>query len=65
MHVLLASGGTNTVSTVTEALTTSLQGAGSDLLGLVSSIVPVVIPVMIAIVAVRVGIRVFKSVAGK
>lgn len=54
----------NTVTTVVDALTNGLSTAGSDMLGAISSIVPVALPVMIAIVAVRVGIKVFKKVTG-
>lgn len=53
------------VSTVTDALTTSLSSAGSDLLGVVAAVVPVVIPVMIAIAAIGIGIKIFKKVAGR
>lgn len=61
----LLSGSTNTVSTVTDALTTALGSAGSDLLGVISAIVPVVIPVLIGITAIGIGIKVFRKVAGR
>lgn len=65
-HVaVVAAEGVSTVKTVTDALTNSLQSAGSDLLGVVSSIIPVVIPVMIAIAAIGIGLKVFKKVTGK
>lgn len=54
----------NTVSTVIDALTNGLSGAGSDMLGAIATIVPVALPVMITIVAVRVGIKIFKRVVG-
>lgn len=53
--------GTNTVATVTGALETALSGAGSDLLGVVGTIVPVVVPIMIAVAAVALGIKIFKK----
>lgn len=62
---LLTTEGTNTVKTVTDALTTSLSSAGTDLLGVVSSVVPVVIPVMIAVTAIGIGLKIFKKVAGR
>lgn len=52
---------TNTVSTVTDALNTALSGAGSDLLGVVGTIVPVVVPIMIGVAAVGLGIKIFKK----
>lgn len=55
----------NTVSTVTKALTDGLEGAGSDMLGVISSVVPVVIPVMIGVAVIGIGIKVFKKVTGK
>lgn len=60
-----ASEGTNTVSTVTDAVTSGLSSAGSELLGVVAKVVPVVIPVMIGITAIGIGIKVFKKVTGK
>lgn len=65
MSGVLLSGSTNSVQTVTDALETALTNAGSDLLGVVATVVPVVIPVMIAIAAIGIGIKVFKKVAGK
>lgn len=56
---------TNTVSTVIDALTNGLSNAGSDLLGAISTIVPVALPVMIAFVAVGAGIKIFKKVSGR
>lgn len=60
-----AADAANSVSTVTKALTDSLQTAGSDMLGVVANVVPVVIPVMIGITVVGIGIKVFKKVTGK
>lgn len=53
------------IGQVTQALETGLSSAGNDLLGVVSSVVPVVIPVMIGITAVGLGIKIFKKVTGK
>ena len=66
MTTLILSGGTdpNTVTTVINALTNGLSTAGSDILGAISTIVPVALPVMIGIVAIRVGIKIFRKVAG-
>lgn len=62
---MLLTAGTNSVSTVIDALTGGLQTAGSDLLGAISSIVPVALPVMIAIVGVGIGLKAFKKVTGR
>ena len=53
------------VAGVTAALKTALTTAGTDLLGVVSDVVPVVIPVLIGIAAVGIGIKVFKRVTGR
>lgn len=65
LNMLLTGSTPNTVSTVTDAVTTSLSSAGSDMLGVISSIVPAVMPVMIGIAVVGIGIRIFKKVAGR
>lgn len=60
----VAAAASNTVQTVTDALGDALSTAGSDMLGMISTMVPVVIPVMIGITAVGVGIKVFKKIIG-
>lgn len=50
----------NTVSTVTDAMTTGLGSAGSDMLGAMAAVIPVVIGVLIAYAIIQIGIRVFK-----
>lgn len=65
VFALLSGGATNSVSTVTDAMTTSLSSAGSDMLGVIASVVPVVIPVMIGIAIVGIGIKIFKKVTGR
>lgn len=62
---VVASGTTNSVSTVVDAMTTGLSTAGSDILGAIGSIVPVALPVMIGVVVVGVGIKIFKRVTGR
>lgn len=67
LSTVLLSGGdtTSTVKTVTDALESSMQTAGSDMLGVIASIVPVVIPVLIGLSVIGIGIRVFKKVTGR
>lgn len=62
---VVASGTSNSVSTVVDAMTTGLSTAGSDILGAIGSIVPVALPVMIGVVVVGVGIKIFKRVTGR
>ena len=50
-----------TAGTVTEAMTSALSTTASDMMGAVSSIVPVAVPVVGAILVVTLGIKVFKK----
>ena len=64
-NYLVLAGEATGVAGVTEAIKTALTTAGTDLLGVVSNVVPIVIPVMIGIAAVGIGIKVFKKVTGR
>ena len=50
-----------TASSVTEAISSALSTTASDMMGAVSSIVPVAVPVVGAILVVTLGIKVFKK----
>lgn len=50
-----------TASTVTESLTSALSTTASDMMGAISSIVPVAVPVAGGILVVGLGIKVFKK----
>ena len=52
---------TTTAASVTEAMTSALSTTASDMLGAISSIVPVALPVVAGILVVTVGIKVFKK----
>ena len=52
---------TTTAGSVTEAMTSALSTTASDMMGAVSSIVPVAVPVVGAILVVTLGIKVFKK----
>lgn len=50
-------------ASVTEALTTSLSTIASDMLGAVSSILPIAAPVVGGVLVITFGIKVFKKFA--
>ena len=52
---------TTTAGSVTEAMTSALSTTASDMLGAISSILPVAVPVVGAILVVTLGIKVFKK----
>lgn len=52
---------TTTAASVTEAMTSALSTTASDMMGAISSIVPVAVPVVGAILVVTLGIKVFKK----
>lgn len=52
---------TTTAGSVTEAMTSALSTTASDMMGAISSIVPVAVPVVGAILVVTLGIKVFKK----
>ena len=52
---------TATTASVTESLPSALSTTASDMMGAVSSIVPVAVPVVGAILVVTLGIKVFKK----
>ena len=64
-YTMIACDAVTGVAGVTQALKTALTTAGTDLLGVVSDVVPIVIPVLIGITAVGIGIKVFKRVTGR
>lgn len=64
-YTLIACDAVTGVPGVVASLKTALTTAGTDLLGVVSDVVPIVIPVMIGIAAVGIGIKVFKKVTGR
>lgn len=65
MFGFVATSTPNTISTVTDAMTSGLSTAGSDMLGAMASIIPVVIGVLIAYAIIQIGIRVFKMFTRK
>lgn len=52
---------TATAASVTESLTGALSTTAADMMGAISSIVPVAVPVAGAILVVGIGIKVFKK----
>ena len=52
---------TTTAGSVTEAMTSALSTTASDMMGAISSVVPVAVPVVGAILVVTLGIKVFKK----
>ena len=52
---------TTTAGSVTEAMTSALSTTASDMMGAISSIVPVAVPVVGAILVVTLGIKVFRK----
>ena len=53
-----------TVDAVVDGLTSGLTDAGSQLMGAVTSVLPVALPVMIGLVVIGLGIKIFKKVTG-
>ena len=53
--------GAATVSSITSALTTGLTTTANEMLGAISSILPVTLTVVGAILVVTLGIKVFKK----
>ena len=52
---------TGTPAGVTEALTTALSSTASDMMGAISSVLPVAVPVMGMGLVIAIGIKVFKK----
>ena len=63
--LLTASEGLVEAATATQALTTALSGAATEMTNMVGTIVPVAVPVVTAILVVTFGIKVFKKIAGR
>lgn len=59
--VLAGEGG----STVSSALTTAFSGVVDDVLGLITSMLPVVLPILSAIMVITIGIKVFKKITNR
>lgn len=62
--VLAASGGETAVD-MAEVVTDGLTSVGSQMTGVVSSVVPIALGIVGAVLVVRFGIRIFKSITGR
>lgn len=60
--VLASAGETN--GTITNAITGSMQTVANDMLGLISSVVPIVLPIVGAVMLVTLGVRLLKKFKG-
>lgn len=60
----LLSGGTTAVD-MGEVVTSGLTTVGSQMTGVVSSVVPVALGIVGSVMVVKFGIRIFKSITGR
>lgn len=64
LHALL-SGGASTATDMSEVVTNGLTSVGSQMTGVVSSVVPIALGIVGAVLVVKFGIKIFKSITGR
>jgi len=50
---------------VSDALTSALGTVGSDMTGIVASVLPIALPIIGSILVITFGIKIFKKITGK
>ena len=50
---------------ISTALTTSFKSVGSELTGIISSVLPIALPIVGGVMVVVIGIKIFKKITGK
>ena len=50
---------------ISTALTTSFTSVGSELTGIISSVLPIALPIVGGVMVVVFGIKIFKKITGK
>ena len=50
---------------ISTALTTSFTAVGSELTGIISSVLPIALPIVGGVMVVVIGIKIFKKITGK
>ena len=50
---------------ISTALTTSFGSVGTELTGIISSVLPIALPIVGGVMVVVIGIKIFKKITGK